>query len=335
MKELISTGANRSIALVGISKNSGKTTLLNSILHDYPEHDWGVFSTGSDGEEKDRLFKTPKPRVELPAGTFFCCDALTLDAHGSSVELLASSSYSGRKLFIARAIHSVDTQITGPSTTKQQTKIVQKLFSLGAEKVIIDGSLDRKSIALEDEVDALVLCIGASFGDPQQIINEIRRLLLLRDIPKIDSGNYLRTRFTSAQGILTQRQGKWYESGIQSLINHEKKIMEDLNSETTALFVPTSFTDSLYDKLGKAIAQSGIDLIFRHPECIKLSLAKLQKLMDHTRISTLIPFKLKAYALNSTAIASDPIAADIFRQEIRAAFPQISFIDIMEVRYAG
>ena len=55
LQELISTWTLKTIALVGISKNSGKTTLLNGILKLYPDISWGVMSTGLDGESRDRI----------------------------------------------------------------------------------------------------------------------------------------------------------------------------------------------------------------------------------------------------------------------------------------
>jgi ABC-type branched-subunit amino acid transport system ATPase component len=66
----ISEGRTKIVAIVGICKNAGKTTVLNAVLkqHDFS---WGVLSTGRDGEREDLVYKTPKPRVLIPRGVFF------------------------------------------------------------------------------------------------------------------------------------------------------------------------------------------------------------------------------------------------------------------------
>lgn len=335
MKNLISARATRNIALVGISKNSGKTSLLNAILADFPSLKWAVMTTGIDGEEKDLVFKTHKPQVSLYPGMLFCCDAQSLNAHGSRVQVLSALTYNNRKLYLAKALHPLKTQITGPSSVLQQGKLIAQFRALGAEKVLVDGSLDRKSIAMEDTIDALILLVGASYGSIEQIITELKRLMMLRDLPQAELTRYQEKRLKRADEILIKHKTRWQSSKIESLIQHEKQLLELLELETKALYIPTSFTDSLYEKLAKYLAQSDLKIIFRHPECLKLSKHHLQSFLKSCQVSCLIPFKIKAFALNSTAIGKDSIAADSFRQQIRAAFPDETFFDIMEIDNAG
>lgn len=331
MKNLISAKATRNIALVGISKNSGKTSLLNAILAEFPSLDWAVMTTGIDGEEKDLVFKTHKPQVSLHPGMLFCCDAQSLDAHGSKIQVLSALSFSGRKLFLAKALHPLKTKITGPSSVNQQAKLMSQFRALGAQKVLVDGSLDRKSIAMEETIDALILLVGASYGSIEQIIAELKRLIMLRDLPQAKLTNYQFRRLKRTDEILILYKTRWQSSKIKSLIRHEKQLMQLLEREPKALYIPSALTDSVYEKLGKTLARSDLKIIFRHPECIKLSRPHLQSLVQSCQVSSLIPFKIKAFALNSTAIGKDAIPADSFRRQIRAAFPNESFFDIMEI----
>lgn len=78
----------RAAAIVGICKNAGKTSLLNHLLALRRDGAWGVFSTGIDGEERDTVFRIPKPAVKLDAGLIFCCDTGALNGLGSAVEIL-------------------------------------------------------------------------------------------------------------------------------------------------------------------------------------------------------------------------------------------------------
>ncbi|MCB5272031.1 MAG: CobW-like GTP-binding protein [Candidatus Cloacimonetes bacterium] len=335
MKNLITARATRNLALVGISKNSGKTSLLNAILADFPSLKWAVMTTGIDGEEKDLVFKTHKPQVSLHTGMLFCCDAQSLDALCSKIQVLSAFTHSNRKLFLAKALQPLKTQITGPSSVLQQAKLMAHFRALGAQKVLVDGSLDRKSIAMEDAIDALILLVGASYGSIEQIITEVKRLIMLRDLPQAELSSYQFRRLKRADEILIKHKSRWQGSKIESLIQHEKQLMELLERETKALYIPTSFTDSLYEKLAKPLAKGELKIIFRHPECLKLSKLHLQNFLKSCQVTCLIPFKIKAFALNSTAIGKDAVAADDFRQQIRAAFPDETFFDIMEIDNAG
>lgn len=331
MKDMISARAIRNIALVGISKNAGKTTLLNGILRAHPEFSWAVLSTGIDGETEDRVYKTPKPQVQLPPGCLFCCDATWLGFHGSAVTILTSKEYAGRLLYIARAEAFLDTQITGPSSVLHQNDVIRLMHRLGAKKVLIDGSLDRKSIALEDTIDMLILSVGASFGSTEQIIGELERLISLRDIPVADLSKDERGRLKQSQTIMLKKKGRWRDTGISSLIRHEKMLIKLLELHPESLYLPTSLTDTVFEKLIKAFSEPRLNLLFRHPECIKLSPALLSKLFGSCAISCLIPFKIRAFVLNSTAVGKDPVPADSFRSIIREAFPQETFIDLLEL----
>ncbi len=329
---MISTGVMRNIALVGISKNSGKTTLLNGILAAHPEQRWAVLSTGIDGETEDRVFKTPKPRVRLHPGCIFCCDSAWLDTHKSAVTVLYSKEYAGRALYLARAETALETQITGPSSVRQQREIMLLMHRYGADKVLVDGSLDRKSIALEKSIDMLILAIGASFGTTEQIILELQRLLILREIPLAELSRYETKRLESSENILFRLNGRWWDSRMQSLIRKEKEVLKLLERNPQALYIPTSLTDAVYERLSGAFAAKDVRLVIRHPECLKLSLPILNQLVRDNRLSCLIPFKIKAFALNSTAVGKEPVAAEQFRQEIRGAFPQETFYDVMELQ---
>ena len=62
-----------SISIVGMAKNTGKTTCLNYVLSKLKTESYkvAVTSIGVDGEEKDILYDTLKPRITLFPGNIF------------------------------------------------------------------------------------------------------------------------------------------------------------------------------------------------------------------------------------------------------------------------
>ena len=57
----------KTVSIVGMAKNAGKTTALNYLLEEAYDEGFrmGVTSTGRDGETSDLVFETDKPKVYL------------------------------------------------------------------------------------------------------------------------------------------------------------------------------------------------------------------------------------------------------------------------------
>lgn len=75
------------------------------------------------------------------------------------------------EVIILRACSDGFIQLAGPSMTAQLARLKKRMFELGAAKVIIDGALSRKSLAMPAVSDAAILCSGASYSP------DIRKLL--------------------------------------------------------------------------------------------------------------------------------------------------------------
>lgn len=319
------------LAIVGICKNAGKTSILNAIIAKH-RLAWGIMSTGHDGESTDLLFKTPKPRVILPQGSLFCADSGCMDGHGAGISILAKTPWlsGGKQLWIARAEQDLETEIGGPANVQNQISCAKLLLSLGADKALIDGSLDRKSIALSDSLDAIILAIGASFGSLNSIELELQRLLRLSELPCYSSSCQTAKLLKESQTIQLCRNGGWSSTGLKSLLGHEKELITCLEAEPspTQIYIPGAYTSHVHSRLGKLLQP--IQLVFRHPESIKLSYPELELFYQTHQAQCLIPFNIKAIAINSQGVGAPAIDADIFRQQLRKRFPQFELIDIME-----
>ncbi len=326
----------RVIALAGICKNAGKTTLLNHFLRMSEQQRCGVFSTGIDGEETDTVFHTPKPSVRLASGQLFCCDTPTLDGHGSAVSILEKlrAGTALRPLWLARTEIPVETAVTGPSSVRAQISVLRRMQSNGAQRVFIDGSLDRKSIALSEAVDAVAVLAGASFGSVSAIRSELRRLELLNQLerpPEIPAKSAW-DRFLRHSEHLCAKNGElWQETPLASLIGTDTELKKLLEGKPEAHYIPGALTDALWAKLRHPWRESGVQLLFRHPECLKLTLPKLEQFLAEFDPKVLVPFKIRAFALNSLALGAPETDADEWRQKLRGAFTHLALPDIREL----
>lgn len=326
----------RAIAIVGICKNAGKTTLLNHILEQRNDISWGVFSTGIDGEETDQVFRIPKPRVKLGKGTIFCCDTSILDSHGSSVSVLAELAQGSfyRSLWLAKTQIPLLTEITGPASVIDQIDVLKKMRSLGADKVIIDGSLDRKSIAMSEAVDAVIVLIGASFGSPDDIREEIKRLETLNRLEKYQPAGEkteVVSKLLDSEKIWIMRGKSWQRTELATLIGTKTELQNLLESDPAGIYIPGGLTDPVLAKVRTPLLESKAQIILRHPDCLKLSLPKLERFVQDFSPKVLVPFKIRSYFLNTASIGRQAVDAEDLRQKLRRDFPGLGLVDIREL----
>ena len=166
IRELIAPYA--SVSIIGMCKNAGKTTVLNQIIRELSAVGCvlGLTSIGRDGESKDLVTGTQKPGIYVREGTLVAT-ASELILHRCDVtrEVLAATGISTPMgdVVVLRARSDGNIQLAGPSLTSQLAVIREDFFRMGAEKVIIDGALSRKTLCSRKVTEATILCTGASY----------------------------------------------------------------------------------------------------------------------------------------------------------------------------
>jgi len=318
-------------AIIGLSKNAGKTTYLNHLLAQHEGKVCGVFSTGRDGEEKDLVFANPKPPLKIGIGTYFCCDTKHASRFGSSATIitrLSQHSASGQ-LWLLKAESPLETEITGPANCRGQAELAQEMLALGIEQVFIDGSLDRKSIVINSAIDDIHLVVGAGFGSLDKIREEVKRLYLLTQVPLCH--RIVNSLADADSSIHVFTQHGWQDIGISSLIGHFEVLQQSIPSGATTLYVPGAVTESMVKKLCSLLKAQGLSLLVRHPLNLHLGWATLSSLLGGFTIETVLGFHIKRIALNAQGIGSVSIPAHELRNKLRQDFVDIDVMDVMEI----
>ena len=164
----------RSMSIVGMCKNAGKTTMLNWLLaHSGRGRVLGLTSIGRDGESTDVVTGTEKPSIFVPAGTLIATARDMLWLGDVTKEILVSTGIPTPlgEVIIMRARSDGYVQLAGPSITTQLKSVSQTFFDLGAEQSIIDGALGRKSLGARQVAEGIVLCTGASYHMRMEKVN--------------------------------------------------------------------------------------------------------------------------------------------------------------------
>ena len=181
------------IAITGMAKNTGKTSVLNFILSDYSDRIRGITSIGYDGEISDQVTGTEKPEIYVKKNTLIATADGLLNRCDFTKELLAYTGFNSPmgEVIIVKALSDGYAQIAGPSTRSQMEETVKQLKNFGAEQILIDGALSRKSTAAVAFSDACILATGAAFShNIDKIVEEtvhFAKLLTLPEYPSISN----------------------------------------------------------------------------------------------------------------------------------------------------
>jgi hypothetical protein len=154
----------RSLAVVGTSKNAGKTVTVAAVCAALQREGetFGLCSIGRDGEAVDALDGSPKPRLDLREGALIATAAALLPRHPAA-EIVAFSGETSAlgPIVFARVRAPGRFEIAGPPQANALRRIAARFEELGAHFVLIDGAVDRIA-ALRDGKDAIVVATGAA-----------------------------------------------------------------------------------------------------------------------------------------------------------------------------
>jgi hypothetical protein len=178
-----------SLAVVGTSKNAGKTVTIAALCGALQREStfFGLCSIGRDGEAADALDGSPKPRLDLRAGTLIATAAVLLPPHPASEVVAFSGETSALgPIVFARVRAPSRFEISGPPNANAMRRIALGLHQLGARFVLIDGAVDRIA-ALRGGDDAIVVATGAA-GAPTlaQAIDAAAALVARLRLPRPD-----------------------------------------------------------------------------------------------------------------------------------------------------
>ncbi len=160
-------GDVKSLSVIGICKNAGKTTVLNRFISELaPCETLALTSVGRDGESVDVVTGTKKPAVFVREGTLVATASQMLARCDISREIIASTGITTPvgEVVLVRARSAGYVDIAGPSITKQLFDVMGAFYSFGATRIAIDGAISRKSLSCPLLTEASILCAGASFG---------------------------------------------------------------------------------------------------------------------------------------------------------------------------
>ena len=180
---------HRSVSIVGLAKNAGKTECLNYILKRLPldYFNVAVTSIGIDGETTDQVTGTAKPEITVREGMFFATSENHFRQKSPLAELydVGEEETALGRVVTAKALQEGKVLLSGPSSAAALKRWMRSLKDFGIDLILIDGALSRLSTASPAVSEAMVLSTGAAYSaNIRELVNKTAYVVELIRLPQ-------------------------------------------------------------------------------------------------------------------------------------------------------
>lgn len=242
----------RSVSIVGMEKNTGKTECLKYILGQCAadKRAIGITSIGLDGESCDQVTGTAKPEISLSPGDIF----VTSEKHYQERKLVAEIlDISKRRtafgrLVTAKVICAGKVILSGPTGTQWLRETIDNISKQGVQTTFVDGALSRKSLGSPAVTESMILTTGAALSpNLNELVRKTKYVYSLINLEKYET-SYSNTLLDLESGMYAIADEQIHDLNIESalLIGKNK---QKLFQYGHTLFAGGIIGDNLLDTL--------------------------------------------------------------------------------------
>jgi len=318
----------KSVSVVGLAKNTGKTETLNYILQRLSNSGKtiAVTSIGLDGEQIDQIFGTKKPEITIYKNMIFNTVEKFFDKKTFDAEVLKISGLQtplGR-IVTAKANETGKIILSGAAHTEALKDIIAQNAELGADITIVDGATSRLSLASPAVTDALILATGAALSaNIEQLVKKTKFVCSLIDLDLEVKGN----KVTGERGLQKQNLSTFNfnlstftDLELPSSLMISKISAENLEKirQNKNLFALGIVGDNLLDFLRLNVDLQGFTLVANDFTKLFVSPITYKNFIKKGgKINVLHRTKLLAVTINPTSPAGILLNSDILRTELQ------------------
>lgn len=325
----------KTISIVGMAKNAGKTTALNYLIEEAMDEglQLGITSTGRDGETTDLVTGTDKPRVYLYEDTIVSVPTQLYELAEAGLEIVQKSNYrtSIGELLLCRVADSGYVQIAGPVATADTKKMCAEMFGLGCELILIDGAIDRKSIASPETSDAIILATGAVLSrNLKKVVEDTSHIVNLYNLPVLEEGTArdLVTEHVKDEKIMLIKGDRAEQLDLLTGLGASRFIDEAIDEETQYVYIPGAFTSSVIADIHPSRLKQ-VKFILKDPTKIFLDAVSWRQLVKKGfSVRVLDNITVAAVTVNPFAPSGYSFDHGVLLEAMQEAIPDIPVIDV-------
>lgn len=326
----------KTLSIVGMAKNAGKTTALNFLIEEAMDEGiiLGITSIGRDGESQDLVTGTEKPKIYLDQDTIVTVPTQLYDLADAGLEILKKTKYSTPMgdLLICRVADSGYVQIAGPPAAMDTKRVCEEMFAYGCELILIDGAIDRKSIASPETSDAIILSTGAVLSrSMKRVVDETAHIVNLYSIPEMEEGNartLIEENNFDDKIMLVDKDGGVKKLDLATGLGSSRFIDDAIDEDTEYVYIPGAFTNSVIQDINLMKLRK-VKFILKNPTKIFLSPMDWGMWRKKGfRVNVLKNIEIAAITVNPWAPAGYTFDSETLRGAMQEALPDIPVIDV-------
>ena len=326
----------KTLSIVGMSKNAGKTTALNFLIEEAMDDGirLGVTSIGRDGESQDLVTGTEKPKIYLDQDTIVTVPTQLYDLADAGLEILKKTRFSTPMgdLLICRVADSGYVQIAGPPAAMDTKRVCDELFQYGCELVLIDGAIDRKSIASPETSDAIILSTGAVLSrSMRKVVDETAHVVNLYSIPELEEGavrTLIEENNFDDRIMLVGKDGSVKKLDLATGLGSSRFIDDEIDDNTEYVYIPGAFTNSVIADINPKKLKR-VKFVLKNPTKIFFSAMDWGLWRKKGfRVSVLKNIEIAAITVNPWAPSGYTFDSEALVAAMKEALPELPVIDV-------
>ncbi|MGN6188759.1 MAG: hypothetical protein ACTHOE_07660 [Conexibacter sp.] len=326
------------VALVGLAKNTGKTVTLGAILSELEARGEtiGVTSIGRDGEASDALDDAiAKPPILLPAMALVATTEPLLERSEARAEAVVRTQHRtplGR-VAVARLLERGAVEVAGPTAAQDVGEVVETMRRLGAGRVLVDGSIDRRAGASPRLADGVVMSTGAVLSaDLDQLVRRTKAAVELLTLAAVaDPALHARASALAASALLPDDGDP---IPLESAIVHDRveEVVALLRArpDVRAVVVRGALTEPLLEQLGRVRRRTPLAVIADDATRVFLGGGTVARFRARgLALAVLQPIPLLAVTTNPVAPLRHRFDPHELRARIAAELPGVPVLDVL------
>ena len=327
MKLIDTISGAPAVAMLGMCKNAGKTTAMNTLIRDHP--DTGILcvtSIGRDGESRDLVTGTHKPPVWIREGMLAATAEDLLPLCDVSREILSATGIHTilGEVIIFRAHSDGFVQLAGPAMVEQVGFLRKILEPFGPDRILIDGALSRKSPLGGVPDGVCILSTGASLDQNMDtVVAETAYSAELLCLPAFSAA------CREKENAMEQKKIRvLHVDGSEKFFDAPADIRTGSGEDSII------FPGALTDLHGRALLRNkaihtGVTIVTRDSSCLLLKRETWRALVSREiRFAVQNPTRLAAVTVNPAAPEGWRFDPDLFLEKVRSSVP-VPVLDIL------
>ena len=206
------------------------------------------------------------------------------------------------------------------------------MFGLGCDLVMIDGAIDRKTIASPETSDAIILATGAVLSrSMKKVVEETAHVVHLYGLPEFDENDKV-TEFIRQDNyehiIAFNDKGEGKVLDLVTGLGAARYIDDAIEEDTRYIFIPGAFTNSVVaDITNKHLKQ--VEFILKDPTKIFVNIMDWGQLRKRGfKVKVLKNIEIAAITVNPWSPQGYTFDSDILIEEMKKLIPDMPIIDV-------